>query len=539
MATSESVHDLLSRATRLMDERRTTEAAKVLRLAAIKEPSDPTVQMRLAVALWQGEHRADEALVILERLTAAWPGNAVAHCVTAQVLNSLGHGRQAAAAAERALEEDPCLSAAFIELVHAQAHGAASDRNLIDRMRKTLELPQLSAHSRRYLLLAIGRALERSGADREAFDAFQEAQAVAGGTLGTLIPWSVTGERRATQSLMEMFTPRLLAEYGGRGDPDERMIFVIGMPRSGTTLLARMLTAHSGVVSVDETTAIGDLWRAGLSDHFHRRVDLNAALDGGLLKGAAREYFAMIAPRLRLGLAGGSRVVDKMNTNFKLAPLLVLLFPRARILLMRRHPLDVGLSSFKGSFKYAYTRGLASMGEAYRVYAELMDHWCEVLGERVLTIQYEQLVASPSVEIARVLSHCGLAFEPACAFPPPEGGLVLTASVAQVRRPIDTKSVARWRAVEAQLAPMIEAMGGMPWIEAQQARVWAKSQHGRPSAGAGKGGQAELAASPQRNVDSPSWLSPGLEGGMRQCMRMPLLIVLLLCGCMLCACELL
>jgi len=160
-----------------------------------------------------------------------------------------------------------------------------------------------------------------------------------------------------------------------------------------------------------------------------------------------------------------------MPANYLFAPLIALMFPNARIFLMRRHPLDVGLSCFEAGFGFGfgYATDLADTGRAYRLFADIVDRWRGLLGDHLVTVRYETLVTAPSEQIARVLDHCGLAFHPDCAAPPADGGLVKTASVAQVREPVTDRSVGRWHRFEADLQPMIDAMGGMAWIETHDA----------------------------------------------------------------------
>ncbi|MBN33862.1 MAG: hypothetical protein CMM46_03630 [Rhodospirillaceae bacterium] len=169
---------------------------------------------------------------------------------------------------------------------------------------------------------------------------------------------------------------------------------------------------------------------------------------------AARFYFEAIAPRIHDDKA--SRIVDKMPVKHLFAPL---------IALMRRHPLDFGLSCFQAGFGYGYASDLADTGRAHRVFADIMDRWHALLGSRIHAVRYEKLVSNPADEIARRLEHCGMAFHPDCAAPGEQGGLIKTASVTQVCRPISDRSVGRWKRCEDELAPMIEAMGGMDWIQ--------------------------------------------------------------------------
>lgn len=466
---SDGTHDdltaLLERGATLYSAGRTTAAAWIYRKAAELAPQDPTVRFRLAMALWHGEHRAEEALVELKALAVSYPGNGSIHLAIAQIANSLGEREEAAGAAEQALADDPGLTTAWMELVNANS-GIQRDV-LGNRLHRALTQPGLTDKARRDLLFALGRLLDQEGEGVAAFEHFQAGHALSPRR------WNGKADRKTAARLQQLFSPDLMEARSGKGDPDERMIFVIGMPRSGTSLLDRMLAAHARVTSVGETTGIGDVWQL-----LQKKIGADAdaatygkALDSRMLKSATKAYFDIIGPRLHEPSA--SRVVDKMPPNHLFTPLIALMFPNARIILMRRHPLDIGLSCYKAGFGFGfdYANDLATMGETYRLFADLIAQWRVVLGARLFEVSYETLVTEPEQEIARVLEHCGLAFDPACVAPSRAGGLIKTASVVQAREPINARSVGRWREVEEQLAPMIAAMGGMDWIEAHAGDV--------------------------------------------------------------------
>jgi hypothetical protein len=208
------------------------------------------------------------------------------------------------------------------------------------------------------------------------------------------------------------------------------------------------------VLSVDESVAVRDVnevllnavaLAAGKRPDALAAEDLAKHLDGPTLRRAAHAYVQIIAPRLK-GKAP-RYVVDKMPSNYYHMPLISLVFPNATFLLMRRNALDIGLSCYKKDFSFVYAYHLESFGAVYRAFASLVDCWRKLLGEKVCTVKYEQLVADPEAEIRRVLHHCGLEYNPICAAPPSQGGMVKTASIGQARRAIDTRSVGKWRQV--------------------------------------------------------------------------------------------
>jgi len=280
---SNDLDALLDRGARLYSAGRTTAAAAVYRKALEQAPDDPTVRFRHAMALWHGEHRAEEALSELLSLAESHPGNAPVHLAAAQVFNSLGRRGEAAQSAEAALLADPATSSAWHEL--ALAHDPADGDALRARLEEALSRDGLEDRARRTLHLALARVLARAGDDRGAF-----AEHLRANRLATR-RWSPDGDRAVADRLAAIVTPNLLARCADDGHPDDRLIFVIGMPRSGTSLLERMLSAHPDVVGVGETTAIGDVWRA-----------LNEQIGSD----TPPEAFAQALDRRMLESAGGS-----------------------------------------------------------------------------------------------------------------------------------------------------------------------------------------------------------------------------------------
>ena len=430
------------------------------------------------------------------------------HRLAATILNSLGKSQQAAVAAETAIKEatggadtglgaaavDEVVSFAFRELANAQSNGATpAPAQLIERMKRSLEAPELHPRARRTTLLILAELLETVGEPLAAFEHVRQAQALA------VKRHDVRREFAYVRYLAGLFQPlgrrcgadkvELDAKNAMRGAggalperlshssraPRPRLIFVVGLPRSGTTLLDRMLSAHPDILSIDESVGMRDVnevllhavaLAAGKRPDGLTAEDLTAHLDDAMLCRAARAYYEIIGPRLQ----GKTPrfVVDKMPSNGYLAPLIALVFPDARFLLLRRHPLDVALSWFKRDF--CHFSDLRNFASVYRAFAALMDCWRRILAERLCVVKYEQLVAEPAAEIRRALEHCGLEYDLICAAPPSQGGMVKTASIAQARRAIDTRSVGKWRQVEKEMAPLVDALGGMGWIRDDDAK---------------------------------------------------------------------
>ncbi len=264
---------------------------------------------------------------------------------------------------------------------------------------------------------------------------------------------------RHFEEIRAAFTPELFRAGRGGGASSQKPIFVVGMPRSGTTLIEQILASHSSVHGAGEIDTLSRI-AAGLSEGEDALPPYPAMMRGltpDALQRIGDSYLAEIAE-----LAPASeRVVDKMPGNFVLVGLIALAMPGARIIHARRDPVDTCFSCYSLLFAedqpFAYDLG--ELGRYYRAYADLMDHWRRILPPGVLVdVQYEKLVADFPVESRRLLAHCGLDWQDACENFHETRRTVLTASVAQVRRPLYADSVGRWRPYAAHLQPLLEAL---------------------------------------------------------------------------------
>jgi hypothetical protein len=245
-----------------------------------------------------------------------------------------------------------------------------------------------------------------------------------------------------------------------------RPVFIVGMPRSGTTLVETILSRHPGVLAGGEMPHIGEVEAALLNwtrDELGYRGGVN-----GVLEQVPREYFSRnaeaVMARVRALVRGGSFAVftDKLPENTQRLGLISLLFPNARVIHVRRHPLDCCVSNlflhFQRGSGYAFSQTL--LGERYRQVAETMELWKATLKLPILEVSYEALVSNPEPLIRRMVAFAGLDWNEACLTPHKSARSIGTANQFQVRQPINTGSVGRWRHYEAWLDPLIAALGG-------------------------------------------------------------------------------
>ena len=265
--------------------------------------------------------------------------------------------------------------------------------------------------------------------------------------------YDLGAERQAARRIAEVFDARFFAERMGAGAPGELPVLVLGMPRSGTTLVEQIVAAHPmvhGGGELDDLQACA----AAAAPRFPDGLDGLGAADWRAL---GETYAGRLAQRA----SGAERVTDKMPRNFYFAGLLGVALPNARIIHCRRSALDTCLSCYSLHFPYGqeFTYDLGALGGHYGVYRQLMDHWHRVLPGRVLDVDYEVLVADQEPTARRLIEFCGLPWDPKCLDFHKSKRQVATASAAQVREPVHARSVARWRRFEKHLGPLIDALG--------------------------------------------------------------------------------
>lgn len=455
-----TLQQLLDRGAKLYAAGNSAAAANVYRQALELDPHDPTVRLRHAIAIWHGEDRAEDALSEIRDLAKTYPqASVLAH--EGLILNSLGRFAEAALASRRAVDADPNFSSAWLDLATATAKEDAAA--LADELRGMLAKSP-SQKVARDLNYALATVLRKTGDDDGAFEACSAGNRLSQNR------WQPQREGDLQAMLREVFQPDLMARLQDTGNADERMIFITGMPRSGTTLLDRLLSAHPVIHSVGETTTVGTLFNHLFSQTGKTAEGARAALTGQVLKQMGAAYMNAIGQRIQGARA--ARIIDKMPPNTMFWPLIALMFPKATILHTQRHPLGTCLSCWEASFAFGldYATDMTALGQAYRQYANLTDHWGEVLGNRVQPVVYEQLVTDPEAVVRNVLERVALPFDARC-LTPDASGPIKTASVAQARAPIGTGSVDRWQAYAERLAPVVEAMGGAAWLDARWERI--------------------------------------------------------------------
>lgn len=345
-------------------------------------------------------------------------------------------------------------------LLNMAAHGFYTDAEpSIDQLKGWLSHPGLLPDFVSQVHFTLGYLLERKGAWDQAFEHFRQGNAVRRALLHQWgMGFDAAEHARRIDRLIDAFSPDYFRMVRGWGLDTELPVFIVGMPRSGTTLVEQILANHPKVFGAGELHDLGQL-AAGLPG----RLDDGAGYPEcvTLLQVPMVQELA-IAHLERLTLLGGGaeRVIDKMPENFLHLGIIATLFPQAKVIHCRRDPQDVCLSCFFMFFSgLNFSWDLDDLGRYYRDYERLMAHWKAVLPVPVLEVVYEDLVANQEQVSRRLVDFCGLEWDERCLKFYESRRTVQTASKLQVRQPIYTKSVGRWRHYAAHLGPLRQALG--------------------------------------------------------------------------------
>jgi len=400
-----------------------------------------------------GQH--ERAIAVYRGLLDGAAQPAELHLSIAHSLKTLGRGAEAIAAYHAATAARADYGDAYWSLANLKTYRFAEAE--LAQMRAAEAAPATSRIDRYHLCFALGKALEDRLAYAESFACYDRGNALKRAES----PYRPEALELNTRQQIEVCTPALFAQHRAAGTPATDPIFIVGLPRSGSTLIEQILASHSAVEGTQELAEV---------------PRIVAALRGRELAGAAANYPQVLATLSdeqlrRLGeqylqetqvyRTGKARFVDKMPNNFRHLGLIHLMLPNARIIDARREPMACCFGNFKQLFASGqeFSYGLEDIARYYRTYLELMRHWNEVLPGRVLRVQYEDLVNDLTGNVRRLLEYCQLEFEPACVEFHRTERSVRTASSEQVRQPLYREGLDQWRHFEPWLEPLRAALG--------------------------------------------------------------------------------
>ena len=468
------------------------EDAEVLLARALElAPSFTPARHNYAALLFR-QNKADRALVEVEELLKGDPLNPSYRILRAACFSQINEYAKAERAYEDALKDFPDQPKSWMSLGHVrktlgkQSEGIDAYRRAIAllpslgevywslanlktfrftaeeiaAMRHQLIRADLADEDRLHFEFALGKALEDMGAFEESFAHYKSGNALRRKTAH----YDAENAASFMARLKKAFTPEFFATYEGAGCPAPDPIFVVGLPRSGSTLVEQILASHSRIEGTMELHDITVLSRSlgswSLGDGEPAYPEILAALPPERFRALGEDYLSRTRLRRKLGRA---LFVDKMPNNFMQIGFIHLILPNAKIIDARRQPMGCCFSNYKQHFArgQAFSYDLESLGRYYRDYVELMAHFDAVLPGRVHRVFHENMVEDPEREIRALLAYCGLPFEDGCLNFHETDRAVRTASSEQVRQPIFSEGVEQWRNYEPWLGPLKDALGAV------------------------------------------------------------------------------
>jgi tetratricopeptide (TPR) repeat protein len=438
----------------LLRQQAFSEALKHVSLLLENTPENPRyLLLKGSILLRMGE--ATAALKIFEDVVQANPNQSVAQLSYGHALKTIGNFEESVAAYRRAIELSPANGEAYWHLANLKTYQFTDDD--IASMKAAITSAASEKDDQSHLPFALAKALE----DRKKFDESFKYYLYGNSIRSTRHPYDPKKNRYNTVRQLHTCTKEFFSTRAGQGCTASDPIFIVGLPRSGSTLLEQILASHS---SVEGTAELPDLIAISrkLGEY---KPDKPATAYPETLSELSPERLRQLGEgylqSTRIQRSSRPFFIDKMPNNFLHIGLIHLILPNAKIIDARRNPMAGCFSCYKQLFAQGqrFSYKLSDLGHYYRNYIELMNHWDEVLPGRVLRVQYEDMVAGPERQIRRLLSHCELPFEQQCLRFYETNRAIRTPSSEQVRQPIYTQGLEQWRHFDAHLGPLKDALG--------------------------------------------------------------------------------
>ncbi|WP_324261332.1 sulfotransferase [Altererythrobacter sp. H2] len=444
-------------ATVLYKQKRFAEAAEVLDAVLAADPANPANQNLKAAAL---SHTGDyhEALALYAELLESFPDHAKLWMSRAHILKTVGRQDEAVAAYRRALAIEPGLGEVWWSLANLKT--VRFEDADVAVMERALEDDSLGHEDRFHLHFALGKALEERREAEASFRHYAKGNALRSEELA-YDPAETTALVDAT---IAGFTADFAASLAGHGCPAPDPVFILGLPRAGSTLIEQILASHSQVEGTMElpdipAMAMREADKAGAK--WRHWPDALRAVDPARMAELGAEFLDRTRVQRK---TDKPFYIDKLPNNWAYAGFIAAILPNAKIIDARRHPLDCCFSNFKQHFArgQGFSYSLDHIGRYYADYVRAMDHYDAVLPGRVLRVVHEELLHDPEGQVRRLLDYVGVPFEPECLEFHRNTRAVRTASSEQVRRPINRDGVGQWQPYAEWLGPLFAVLGDLP-----------------------------------------------------------------------------
>lgn len=441
--------------TVLFRRQKISEALEQLEILLKKEPENPNYWiLKGTILVRKGDHGA--ALEIYERILKDYPDQANAQMNYGHTLKSVGRIEETVAAYRKCIELRPNTGEAYWSLANLKTY-EFSDEDIAIMLAEVTEEGEGTAEDQAHLAFALGKAYE----DRKQFDLSFKYYSRGNAIRGINHRYDPKRNIYDTARQIQVLNANFMQAHTACGHSAPDPIFVVGLPRAGSTLLEQILSSHSQVEGTAELTDIIAISRKLGGKERHTGVSKYPEI----LEELTPEQFAELGEgyirTTRIQRGSAPYFIDKMPNNFQHIGLIHSILPNAKIIDARRHPMAGCFAGFKQLFArgQTFTYGLEKIGFYYRDYLKLMDHWDDVLPGRVHRVQYEDMIADSDTEIRKLLDYCGLDFEENCLRFWETERAIRTPSAEQVRQPIYTSGLEQWRNYEEFLDPLKEALG--------------------------------------------------------------------------------
>jgi tetratricopeptide (TPR) repeat protein len=402
--------------------------------------------------------RYDDALASFDKAIAFKPDFAEAYNNRGLAWLTLGDMQEAERMFLKALALKPDFPDPVFNLAKIRKYQDA-DNAEVNRIHALLEKPGISPDDQEQLCFALGKIYDDCGFYDEAFECYRMANQIR----NTNVSYDPDGVVRMTDSIIDVFSKDFLARQFAFASDSQSPLFIVGMPRSGTTLMANMLSNHPAIATAGELTTITDL-ASRLPEWTSTGIPYPQAVKH-ITPAVATRLINDYEKRLRRDIGSDvPHVIDKNPLNFRNLGFISMLFPKARILHCIRDPMDTGLSNYFHRFPLHldYSFDLRNIGHFYGQYTKLMEHWRKVLPLKLIEISYEDMIVNTEQTARKMLDFLGLEWDEHCLAPHTNPCAVETASNWEVRQPIYHRSLERWRHYEKHLAPLKEALPRQP-----------------------------------------------------------------------------
>ena len=429
------------------------EAIEAFTRATVLEPGNGFAWERLA-STTAGAGYPEQAAEAFNKAIAIIPRAAGFHMGFGHVLKTLGDQPASLRAYREAIRLRPEFGEVYWSMANLKIFKFEDAE--VEAMEVQLENTELQKVTDVHFRFALGKAYE----DRKNYDKAWDYYHSGNQRQRSLVTYDPTENSVDKEAVRSYFTPELLSKAEGNGYADEGPIFIVGLGRSGSTLIEQILASHSQVEGTEELSILGNLsdtigrFRPD-KQRFPKVLETMRPIDWRAL---GLEY---LDGAKRYRMTDKPIFTDKLPNNFLFIGLLHLMLPNAKIINARRHPLDTCLGNYKQLFGHGqnFTYDIFELADYYKEYCLTMDHWNEVLPGKVLDVHYEETVTDLEGQVARILEHCGLPFEEECVRFHETERAVKTASSEQVRQPIYKGAMGKWRKYESHLGEWLEDFG--------------------------------------------------------------------------------